>query len=133
MDFPWKHSQDDPEPSRHNVLKGGERFPVPPPDFVEIVIPDAALFGLDADPDEGRYYWAEYESPAGELWRTENPARRWGDFAVARVRSRRFRRWQQRQRLEHNARAAEVRWKRASKEAIDAGRRFLEGGKQPPE
>ena len=40
--------------------------------------------------DEGREYWAIYQSSAGEWWYTINPTRRSEDLTVKRVRSRRW-------------------------------------------
>lgn len=40
--------------------------------------------------DEGRTYWAIYQSAAGECWYTINPTKRSDDFTVRRIRSRRW-------------------------------------------
>jgi hypothetical protein len=90
----WKHSKDDPEPSRLNVLPPNAREPprgVGTGEF-EIVIPDAVLWSIGAkrDPDEGRAYWAYYQAPGGDWWHTSNPATRSDDLKITRLRSRRF-------------------------------------------
>jgi hypothetical protein len=85
----WKHSRSDPEPSRLNVLRPGDREPAQ--GVQEIVIPDAVLWSMsDRDPDEGRSYWAYYQSPGGDWWLTSNPASRSEDLTIKRIRSRRF-------------------------------------------
>ncbi len=87
----WKHSQADPEPSRLNVLRRNEREPAGQ-GTRDIVIPDNILWSIpaDQDPDEGRSYWAYYQSPAGDWWYTSNPASRSDDLTIKRIRSRRF-------------------------------------------
>lgn len=87
----WKHAQNDPEPSRLNVLRPNDREP-PHSASHKLVIPDevAIWAGTDRDPDEGRSYWAYYQSPGGDWWYTSNPADRSADLTIKRIRSRRF-------------------------------------------
>jgi hypothetical protein len=91
VDIGWRHSQADPEPSRLNVLRPNEREP-PDQGTLDLVIPDelALWSGDDPDPDEGRSYWAYYQSPAGDWWYTSNPASRSDDLTIKRIRSRRL-------------------------------------------
>jgi len=51
-----------------------------------VVIPEELAWAGEGDPDPGRVYWAEYQSPSGEWWRTANPWTRHADFKIARVR-----------------------------------------------
>ena len=64
----WKRSAEDEKPSRLNVLAPGTREP--DKGTHDVVISDAVLWSLpdDRDPDEGRSYWACYQSPAGDWW-----------------------------------------------------------------
>jgi hypothetical protein len=88
----WKHDDNDPGPSRLNVLRPDSRWPGASEPPIGIVIPDAVVFSgsLDKDPDEGRIYWAYYQSPGGDWWYTSNPASRDEDLTITRLRSRRF-------------------------------------------
>jgi hypothetical protein len=89
----WKHSPDDDDPSRLNVLRPNHREPdgnaLP-----EVQIDDRVLWhmgvGSETDVDEGRTYWAYYQGPAGDWWYTSNPSNRSDDLVIRRVRSRRF-------------------------------------------
>jgi hypothetical protein len=83
---PWKHSQNDLEASRLNVLTAGETEPTA--GTREIVIPDKVLFAVanDRDPDEGRFYWAYYHAPGGDWWYTTNPASRTENLKIQRLR-----------------------------------------------
>lgn len=61
----------------------------------EVSIRMTALLSLSSSDqtteiDEGREYWAIYQSSAGEWWYTINPTRRSEDLTVKRVRSRRW-------------------------------------------
>ena len=87
---PWKHDQGDAEASRLNVLRPGQREPEG--GVRGVVIPDGVLWSLGSgvDPDDGRSYWAYYESPAGDWWLTSNPCGRSADLTITRIRSRRF-------------------------------------------
>lgn len=87
----WKHSQADPEWSRLNVLRPNEREPSGQ-GLRDIIIADAVLWsmGADHDPDEGRSYWAYYQSPTGDWWYTSNPTNRSDDLTIKRIRSGRF-------------------------------------------
>jgi hypothetical protein len=87
----WKHSESDPDLSRLNVLRPGDREP-PPSESHRIVIPEevAIWSRTDRDPDEGRSYWAYYQSPGGDWWYTSNPVDRSADLMVKRIRSGRF-------------------------------------------
>jgi hypothetical protein len=83
---PWKHSQNDLEASRLNVLSPGETEPKT--GAREIVIPDNVLFAVahNRDPDEGRFYWAYYHGPGGDWWYTANPASRSENLNIQRLR-----------------------------------------------
>jgi hypothetical protein len=84
--IPWKHSQNDLEASRWNVLPAGQTEPNV--GSREIVIPDKVLFALanDRDPDDSRFYWAYYHGPGGDWWYTTNPASRSENLKIQRLR-----------------------------------------------
>lgn len=85
----WRHDPADAEPSRINVLPPGGRWP-DGSSVVDVVIPDGVVFSTNGDPDQGRRYWATYQSPSGEWWHTTNPVGRGEDLMVKRLRSRRW-------------------------------------------
>lgn len=86
----WRRDMEDKKPSRINVLPPGGRWPEQ--ESVEVVIPDNVIMSgdLGRDPDEGRRYWAIYQSPVGDWWATSNPASRSEDFVVKRTMNRHF-------------------------------------------
>jgi hypothetical protein len=98
----WKHDPADLEPSRLNVLRPGERWPQAA-NVTEIVLADELVFATGGDPDEGRSYWARYQSPSGEWWYTSNPVARSDDLVVKRVRTRRWTALQQSFRLKRQS------------------------------
>lgn len=81
--IPFRHPQDE-EPARVNVIRPGQRYPES--GVIEIRLPDALGFVGGGDPDPGRAYRAEYQSPSGEWWSTRNPWARTADFTVTRRR-----------------------------------------------
>lgn len=100
----WRHDPADPDPSRVNVLRPGERYPGTNA-VVNVVISDEVVFSTEGDPDTGRRYWARYQSPSGEWWYTTNPSARDEDLIVRRVRSRR---WEHRRRSRDLARQTAI-------------------------
>jgi hypothetical protein len=123
---PWKHDQSDAEASRLNVLRPGQREPE---DGVrEILIPDRILWalGADVDPDDGRSYWAYYQSPAGDWWLTSNPSGRSADLTIKRIRRRRF------GTLSRQKRALERHLREGAEVQREAVRELREGAEQAP-
>jgi hypothetical protein len=89
--IPFKHSDEDENASRLNVVPPGDREPAGDATF-EIRLPQGLGWSQPgADPDPGRSYWAQYQGPGGEWWTTRNPWRRDGDFEVKRLALRRWR------------------------------------------
>jgi hypothetical protein len=91
----WKHSPDDNEASRLNVLRPNEREPegdVVSPVYIDdrVTWAISEALGGEGDVDDGRKYWAYYQGPAGDWWYTSNPFNRSDDLDIRRVRSRRF-------------------------------------------
>jgi len=89
---PWKHDPaNDLDASRVNVLRPGARDPEGTATYA-VVIPDAVTWliaaGRDRDIDEGRSYWAYYQSPAGDWWYTSNPSERSADLNITRIQRR---------------------------------------------